>query len=500
MMFEKRLKKRIQQIDKNLDSMVKNPYQKKNRFPFWAKVSIPICSVALSTAIALAIVIPSISSNRSGSLNQITKLAPNRIVEVDTKEVSLSTYNSYQAFARKYCSLVLANNNKDEEKSSGVSIPDAYISFAVAGLISDSNCLRDVLSYYELSTLDDLKIAIKEISSVLGNISKDRQGRLSGGYNLNSVWLNPKRVELSKKIDQQLLRDLEDIFDADIFYDELTSQTANQYIKSSSLSDVPFNEINLPDSDSSAIDLMSLYHCVDSFDNSLAKTYKEQYKSGNHKMPFCFGNTITEVDYIEKTEEGVYLYEGDTFYGTSISLNKLLIDFYLPNDEKSAPSSILDDVLAGNYHNKQASYIDEQTGEEHQTARYEGNIKVPYFFIKNNVTLDRDDLTSSFPNLTSGGMGLNLIENANNNNDVHLEWFRQFSTMRFNYDGFYSSSVSVNSSGSQGGYWNLPGKFELTLNHPFIFELKKNVTVDGAAMNYSLPMVIGEIVNPNYID
>ena len=58
MSIEKRMKKRIQQIDDNLDQIVKNPYEKKRRFPLWVKIAIPVSSAVLSCGLTLAIVLP----------------------------------------------------------------------------------------------------------------------------------------------------------------------------------------------------------------------------------------------------------------------------------------------------------------------------------------------------------------------------------------------------------------------------------------------------------
>ena len=43
-------------------------------------------------------------------------------------------------------------------------------------------------------------------------------------------------------------------------------------------------------------------------------------------------------------------------------------------------------------------------------------------------------------------------------------------------------------------------EFELTLDHPYVFEVTKNVKVGGNIIADKVPLVIGEIVNPNYSD
>ena len=42
------------------------------------------------------------------------------------------------------------------------------------------------------------------------------------------------------------------------------------------------------------------------------------------------------------------------------------------------------------------------------------------------------------------------------------------------------------------------GEFELTLDHSYVFEVTKNVKVDNNTTISKVPLVVGEIVNPNY--
>ena len=41
-------------------------------------------------------------------------------------------------------------------------------------------------------------------------------------------------------------------------------------------------------------------------------------------------------------------------------------------------------------------------------------------------------------------------------------------------------------------------EFELTLDHPYVLEVAKNVKVDNNTTISKVPLVVGEIVNPNY--
>ena len=73
--------------------------------------------------------------------------------------------------------------------------------------------------------------------------------------------------------------------------------------------------------------------------------------------------------------------------------------------------------------------------------------------------------------------------------------------MKFNYDGFYSCSVTISGMDATSVPWYPEyEEFVLTLDHPYVFEVEKNVLVDGSIVASKVPLVVGEIVNPNYSD
>ena len=73
--------------------------------------------------------------------------------------------------------------------------------------------------------------------------------------------------------------------------------------------------------------------------------------------------------------------------------------------------------------------------------------------------------------------------------------------MKFNYDGFYSCSVTISGMEATSAPWYPEyEEFELTLDHPYVFEVEKNVKVGDNIIADKVPLVIGEIVNPNYSD
>ena len=167
MKLEKRVKQRI---DNSLDKIAKNPYEKKRVFPLWAKISIPVGSVVLATSVALGVILPLTHGGQSlfPSELQSHRLTTPKVAKITNKinnNLSSTTYNSYTSFVKKFVSYMMEVNNKDEEESLGISIPDAYLCLAITGVISTDEARNDILSYLELKDMNELRTSVKEIVS-----------------------------------------------------------------------------------------------------------------------------------------------------------------------------------------------------------------------------------------------------------------------------------------------------------------------------------------------
>ena len=538
----------MEQIDKNLDAIVKNPYQKEvvekkpHRFPSWTKWALPFGGAVLTASLALGIVlpitlsgglranqgtatasVPSRNSNDkenpreepSGSQakhnpnhydeyqdgtytpeNLNCLISPNKGATRDgvTSRMSETTYNSYRAFAKKFVTLMMnVNNPVDDEKSMAISLPDAYLSLAITGIISDESGLQDVLSYLELENINALKNAAKQIISNLGTMEKDYGGNDVGGLNLNSIWLNPEKMSLLAEKDEDLYRDLKNIFEASLYLDGLTSNKAKQYIGENGLPDKPIPNIELPDDDDpAAVSVMSVYYDMDVFENS--DWHRSQFESGQHTMSYTVGGVTKQVDYIGQTERSNEIFENDNLTGTTLRLDNSHINFFLPKDETAMPSTILGDVLDKNYSPKTFTYTS-ATGEEKDTTLCEVNVSAPYFFMENNARLKKEDLIPLFPNLTSNGVASRLA--LSKNGPVYLDSILQFSTMRFDYDGFYSCSATIVLGEDESAELD-PVVVDFALNRPYAFERSRYIrNSDGGY--YEVPIIVGEIVDPNYL-
>ena len=407
-------------------------------------------------------------------------------------DLSTSTYNSYISFYKKFSSLMMDINRK-EDSNLAISIPDAYLCLAISGAISTDLARKDILDYLELSSYEDMKIAIKEILASLCTLYQNHDDKLVGGYNLNSIWLNPNKVELIKEKDVDLYHDLEDVFDASIYLKGLTSELATDYIKENGLKEMPIPEIKLDDGNPSAISVMSVYYCLDYFSNLEKDIYYNQFKSGNHKMDYYYKGNDKKVDYIERSEKQV-VFDSDKLYGSKLDINYLDMSFYLPKDENSLPKDILMDVLNENYNLKQGKvyYFDE---EYEDTNIFDVNIKAPYFSIDNKLDLNHGDIEQILPNISHSGAGERLAKSIFDNT-LYLDNIKQFSKMKFDYDGFYSCSVTIASMEATAA----PARYEtfdLTLDRPYIFTVNRNLRI-GSGTYKNIPLIIGEIINPEY--
>ena len=549
--LDKRMKKRIEQIDKNLDAIVKNPYQKEivekkpKRLPSWTKWALPFGGAVLTASLALGIVLPitllgvglnanpgtgtatASAPSRNSADKELPReepsgsqtknnpkhydeyqngtytpenvnclISPNKGTSRDsvTSRMSETTYNSYRAFAKKFVTLMMeVNNPVDEEKSMAISIPDAYLSLAITGIISDESGLQDVLSYLELENINALKNAAKQIISNLGTMEKDYGGNDVGGLNLNSIWLNPEKMSLLAEKDEDLYRDLKNIFEASLYLDGLTSNKAKQYIGENGLPDKPIPNIELPrDDDPAAVSIMSVYYDMDVFENP--DWYRSEYQSGQHTMNYTVGGQTKQVDYIEQVNFSSQIVENDNLTGASLSLDNSHINFFLPKDETAMPSAILGDVLDENYSIKEFTYLEDD--EEKSTSLCTVDISAPYFFMENKALLEREDLIPLFPSLTSHGVASRLAS-SKNGLPVALESIMQFSTMRFDYNGFYSCSATIVISDTSAAH-DGDVFVDFALNRPYVFERSRYIrNSDGGA--YEVPIIVGEIVDPNYL-
>ncbi|MCI5745104.1 MAG: hypothetical protein MR270_02340 [Erysipelotrichaceae bacterium] len=470
---------------KDISSLINyEKYEKKDNYRF-KKISLLVSfSFLLVICISLSIILPSSFINSENN-TRLTTPKRNSTTNVYEAFISNETYDSYKTFTNNFVPLCFNTSILEKgEQSLGVSIPDAYLCFAITTIVSDDNVQKELLAFMGLNSIDKLKVATKEIVSSLCTLYIDSSNNLSGGYNLNSIWLNPNKVTLKEK-DEQLYKDLEEIFDASIYHKALTSDNANKYLKENGLENFPVPDINLNDEDPFATANMSVFYCIDSYDTEKDR-YLKEYESKNHKMSYTYNGISKDVDYIE-VEELANVYEGDNFVYSSAHINRLTISYALP-DEGVMPSTIIDDVLENKYTLKK--YLNE-FGEE--SSHFIVNFKQPYFKLDNKISLKKDLLESILPISCNGGVNERLA--SGNDGTLCLDEIIQQSIMTFDYNGFYSCSVTI--AGSYPESCEMGKYFTMNLNRPYLFEVSKRCLKNNREIAY-LPMVIGEIIDPGY--
>ena len=413
----------------------------------------------------------------------------------EIKKISQKSFESYTAFAKKFSYLMLRVNNSTDEKSMAVSIPDAYISLAIMAAISTDTARNDILSYLELNNMEQLKTATSEIVGCLGTLTEGRDGNISGGYNLNSLWFNPEKVDILPK-DNNLYKDLEDIFDASLFNEGLTSERAKQYIKENGLKDLPIPDIKLNE-EPAALSAMSVFYCIDRYDHFKKNYLYNQFTSGTHLMDYYINNVLTKQNYIENTGEG-FVFEGEGFHGTNYYLDNLTAQFFLPDERNAMPSTILEDAINENYELKSGiGYY--EVGEEFETNAFEVTLKAPYFSIDTDCRLEDEVLRGILPEITKGGAGERIAKAKAPGAGLYLNSIKQFSTMKFDYEGFYSCSATIAEVEATAPLPPTLETYDITLDHPYAFKIQKYVRFTGEGFNGDyLPLVIGEVVDPNY--
>ena len=158
-----------------LNQLTPHLYDKsKKELPKWAKIFIPVGSVATASVVVLAVVLSNVLGPKV-RLNQIVTPIAKKVTHTINRNMSELTYDSYSAFAHKFVSTMMDANNSKNEDSLGISIPDAYLCLAIVGAISTDEARADILNYLELPDMDALRTATKEVVSTLGTLSTNRR-------------------------------------------------------------------------------------------------------------------------------------------------------------------------------------------------------------------------------------------------------------------------------------------------------------------------------------
>ena len=360
---------------------------------------------------------------------------------------SLDVYNNFVA---SFSPLVFSG----DFEARSFSPVDAFVNVAILGYTSTGTSQSEILDALGVASVEELNQATKDVIDVLGS---------GAGYSLNSFWYDDALYDLRDNSDD-VLETLSNYYYTNVISRRPTSALINEwldiYVPKDRFPIVP--EVEIDDSNTVAA-IVSSYFAKNTWANeSLGETFESQYQSQNHKMTF-HGVSDKEVDYIE---HGGYPLTGDDYRGVEIFLESMRINFFLP-DVGKGPNDIFDNVLTYGY-----------------TKDTETNLgaHVPYFKIDNRLDLMAPLMEYGVNGVFNSHAAAGLI----NSDSLIVTAIEQFSTMRFDFGGIYSASVTVTSIGESAGdnYSAEP----LVFNRPFAFSLSYN----GATI------LVGQVYNPIY--
>jgi len=363
---------------------------------------------------------------------------------------SASSLEVYNKFVASFSPLVFSGNF-DARSFSPV---DAFVNVAILGYTSTGTSQSEILDALDVDTVEELNQVTKDVIDVLGS---------GAGYALNSFWYDDALYDLREGSDN-LLEVLSNYYYTNVIARRPTSALVNEwldiYVPKERFPIVPKVEI---DDANTVAAIVSSYFAKNTWANeSLSETFENQYVSQNHKMTF-HGESDKEVDFIEY---GGFPLTGDDYQGVEMYLESMKINFFLP-DVGKGPHDIFDSVLTYGY----TKDIETNLG-----------VHVPYFKIDNRLNLMTPLMDYGVNSVFDSQAAAGLI----NSNSLLVTAIEQFSTMRFDFGGIYSASVTVTSIGESAG--DNFSEAPLVFDRPFAFSLSYH----GAMI------LVGQVYNPNY--
>lgn len=244
-----------------------------------------------------------------------------------------------------------------------------YIALAMAAELSDGSTrqqILDTLGSVELATLREQVGAIWETLYLEGDYEKLVLA--------NSLWLDDTAA-----YDQAAMDDLSFYHYASVYQHDLQSDTAGQAIRTwlnentgNLLKDAAENIQLSPDT------IFALYSTI-----YFQSKWSSEFQAGSNSTDFFYGTGIPAMaTYMNKKEEQMYYYWGDSFGAVQLSLrNGSSMWFILPDEDKTA-----DDVLAeGQFLELVMADYGEHNWPDQKYVKV--NLSVPKFDIQSQTNL-----------------------------------------------------------------------------------------------------------------
>lgn len=434
--------------------------------------SLASCGLDLSSSSALLSSVPdsSVDSSIFSSLEAAgLTFVQSKREAAKVNALSADSVTLYKAFYQNTAPLALSG----EDQTKSYSVFDAFVNFAMLTYFSEGEAQEKLLPLFAVDDPSGLPKAVRELTWALGTpINRSFLGSAEnvphGGYSANSVWydaglLTPR----GDKEGEAAFEDLRDSFYASLFPSRPTGAKIHRWLEQTLPEgyDIP----SIPGSADSDAALVSSYFLK--IPNLYRERAKQVYEEGKNRLDYTFDEKTIRSGYTSyhNMYGGAY-FESDNLLGGTNSDYGLSV--FLPKDESALPSSIRGEVI----------------GETYETKRTHGHydVTIPYFAI------DKQELTLNklFAPKIGDALGHRVCQKLFAE-DLFVDAIKQYSKLSFDYDGFYSASVTVTwMATSAAPVQDVP--FELIVNRPFFF--REAITVGGE----SLPVVVGEIIDPGY--
>jgi hypothetical protein len=482
-MFEKRKAKKLieEKMEKDTPAVsslvLKSPQFPKRRFKIWiiAGSAMAVTGLAIASGYGIYKALNPISSDSIDlSKTQLTKPS----VRVYTGTVSKTSASIYEAFAKKLVPLIYAEAGTT---SKAFSVFDAFVAVSMTVYCSNDAAQKEYCDLLGAADMDEVTTAVKELTLTLGVNSQyvdpvDGKTKTEGGASVNSFWFDDSMPLAGTA--NEILQGLQDDYFASIYHTRASTEKLTEWLSDNApvgFDDLP--KIVLDDDPETSS--VSAFFVKDSFVDESSLNYLNQYKSKNHYLDYVLDDVTKEVDYIYSETDG-YLLNGTNFTGIHSSLNKLKIDYYLPNNGYT-PNDIISDVIQNNYTSSDEAY--------------DFHVSAPYFYIKTEGL----DFSSDLKEMASFFKGTLMDKLVNPSYSLELAEALQSSVLKYDYDGFYAVSVTVvdTESTSSGPVTHFP-IYPFILDRPYVFQVNYPITLAGESTSVSLPLFYGQVFDPGY--
>ncbi len=447
--------------------------KKKRRYVLWGSLG----GALLTSGVCAAVIIA--STVRPSFHPSYQVVSPEGRESTSGFGAGLTISDKTMAIYKSFCVQMTPYVFEGYEQSRSFSVVDAFVNLCLVGYTSDEAISSTVVKGLGASSRDDLRVAAKEIITVLGTPITTNNG-LRGGFSLQSIWLS-EDLELADDI-SALKTDLESSFYCSVFHHRPTTSEVNKYYASETPEEFSQTPSTLIPKDTDSASVSSFY-LLDKYGPTTSLDYLNQYRSNSHFLDYHLNGEIQRVNYIRTTGHGK-AYINDHFIGADARINGCSFAYFLP-DEGYTPKDIASDVFKENY---------TRQGYDEKTD-YDTIVNAPYFTI-NNAAIDL------LPAYQSAGYDvfskLGLFGRLLKAESVQYAFgTTQSSFINYDYNGLYSASRTVFVGAGAGAP---PSKiFTLTLDKPYLFRVDfPGVIVGTSKAVESLPVIYGQIYDPAY--